>query len=266
MRLGIGPAMVLALIVPVDGAPAAQTISKTEIRSDPPAVTDRRLRDQFWDLFEKEDLRTTKPPANPLQRLWFTTRSRGTEVPGLCRRDSLIVEFAPVARPLEGADTATRPVGFTSRSSFVFLSPPKDEYDEIADRERLPSDTACSGIARDDPRRFTASDAQSATNGVLAFLKLQRALARKAAVPLACDLFPSDKVSCAALLLALRPESIGDVASCDSDETGIDCFEIAADDRRIRIFMSREGAAAAAEGVVRASLESLIVMWHQVPD
>ena len=55
------------------GAPAP-TITKSEIRSDPPNVTDRRLKDVVWSLFERQDHRRGKEPTRALSSLFLPER------------------------------------------------------------------------------------------------------------------------------------------------------------------------------------------------
>src|SRR6266567_2753522 len=82
---------------PVTAGSPAQTISKSEVRSAPPAVTHQRLRDAVWSMFEQQDYRTKKRPTRPLYRLSLRTKTQGTHVPGLCRYDSVEVKFEPTA-------------------------------------------------------------------------------------------------------------------------------------------------------------------------
>lgn len=102
------------------GAPQIHTISKSEVRSGSPAVTHARLKDVVWDLFDPQDYRTKKPPTRSLGHLFLETKTQGTHVPGLCRYDSVEVDFAPVTPNEKGPSVPSKAVGLRSTSHFRF--------------------------------------------------------------------------------------------------------------------------------------------------
>src|SRR5207244_261199 len=131
-----------------------RTISKMEIRTAPPAVTHRRLRDVVWSMFERQDYRTKERPTRPLSRLFLETETRSTEVPGLCRYDSVKVEFRTTVSS-KRPTAPSKAVGLQSTSHFLFVSPPTGEYEDLVGPAAV-SEKGCLGISKDRPF-FTAT-------------------------------------------------------------------------------------------------------------
>jgi hypothetical protein len=142
---------------PAAQPPPQHTITKAQLRADPPAKTHQRLREIVWDMFERQDMRRKARPVARLSGLALETRLRGTRVPNLCRYDSVIVEFAPDVPGRGDADTPVHAVGLHSSSQhYAFLAPPTQPYDKAADYKRLPSDSDCSGLKGRYQLFFTA--------------------------------------------------------------------------------------------------------------
>jgi hypothetical protein len=261
MRFLPAAAAAALLLPPAAELPAQPTITKSEIRSAPPARTHRRLRDQVWQLFQQQDLRSGQAPQRALRRLLLPTRPRATEVPGLCRYDVLHVEFEPVRREDEGADTPVRAAGLRAQSQFRFLRPPADRHSAIADYRRLPSQGDCDGIDTDKVHFFVAEDEDVATDGYLAFLRLQEAV--RAARPLPFECVPrqgESEADCRATVLAFTQDSIVDIKGCDMTSSAY-CFRIIAEDLLITAFVgSSDGR------VHSARAETMIVLAHDVID
>lgn len=253
------------LVALAAAAPAAQrTITKAEIRADPPARTHQRMRDVVWDMIERQDLRRDEEPVNPLTDLWLRTKLRGTEVPGLCRYDSIRVELAPLDRRKAGPETRVRAVGLTSRSLFAFVSPPEDDYYELSDWTRLPSDTDCDVLEGKDERFFEAEEARLAHDGFRAWLSFRKLLADKAPVPLRCELHPTDEESCEDLILSMDADDLHSVAACQAEAVDQVCYLIDVQDREIRLLAAGHVSPGPPEGqILGAELTSLIVMSHQ---
>lgn len=92
----------------------AQTVSKAEIRSQPPERTADQLRDQLWGALVLEDQRSRDPSwrlRNVLKDVPLVTRVYPTRHANLCRRDWISIKFAPADRTIdpesERADAAT---------------------------------------------------------------------------------------------------------------------------------------------------------------
>jgi hypothetical protein len=245
------------------GAPAP-TITKSEVRSDRPNVTDRRLKDVVWSLFEKQDHRRGKEPTRPLSSLFLRTRTQATRVPGLCRYDSVRVEFEQVNPKDEGADAPVRPVGLTSTSNFAFLSAPSAD-DEDSPQDRLVSVSQCSKLPVDE-RFFTAEDENEADQGYRAWLALLETVRAGRKVPLECDLAPSDKGPCEAVIAAIKPEHLSEVRTCAAGSDSV-CHQLFAEDRLITVMTAAYARPGLSAGqVVSAKLDSLIVMAHAIID
>ena len=78
-------AFALVLSVAANVAPLkapSTTITKDELRTDPPRVIRKKLKDQIWNMFEQEDYRRTQRPQRALTGLLLKTRTVATGVPG----------------------------------------------------------------------------------------------------------------------------------------------------------------------------------------
>lgn len=240
------------------------TITKTEIRTAPPEQTHRRLRNLTWEMFEQEDMRRERAPRRPLDDAWLRTRPRATEVPGLCRYDSVHFEFAPLSRRDRGADTPVRPVGLTAQSFFRFSRPPSADYREISDFERLPEADGCPLLETDRLNFFSAPDAEVATEAYLAFLNLKRSLRERPNLPLTCNLFPNDTLPCEAILLSLDTDAVDSVERCEADDLREICYRAYLGDRMVRMFVTGHVSPGPPAGqMVRAELHGMIVMSHE---
>jgi hypothetical protein len=162
----IASALLGALVAGFTTAPAAAqpTVTATEIHTAPPEQTHQRLRDLVWRLFEQRDYRNGEPPRGPLEKLTLTTRPRATEIPGLCRIDSILIDFAPLTPGADGADTPVRPVAVTSYPLYSFLRAPTAGYYRTRELNPTPDAAACTSpdIARLD--FFTAEEDRIATD------------------------------------------------------------------------------------------------------
>jgi hypothetical protein len=254
----------LAAAQPALAAPRpVDSISKTEVRSDPPEMTNRRLRRLVWNMFQPTDFRGRKPPTQPLSRLWLATKPRATRVPGLCRYDSVRIEFQRLDPRDRGADARTRPVGLESQAYFAFLAPPAGDYNHSA--KDPPATAACARLGDDHPT-FTADDEEVAADGYLAWLRLQRALRDGKPVPLECDLYAHEKIGCAALILSLPAEHISTVDRCEAD-FGAECFRVTIDDRAVDVRLTGHVTPGPPAGeVTGAKLGSLIIFADTVID
>ena len=251
------------MAVPGMAAGAPASITKSQIRSDPPGVTDRRLRDVVWSLFEKQDHRSKKDPTRPLSRLSLRTKVQATRVPNLCRYDSVRIEFERLDPKDEGPDAEVRPVGLTSSSRFAFVSPPLTDPED--GRRERPSAARCSRLEKDQSF-FTAEDEQQANDAYRAWLALLEAVGSGRKFPLKCELAPVDTGPCEAVIGALKPEDLWEVEACQA-ETGQVCHRLFAGDRLLTIVTAGHVRPGPPPGrIVSARLESLIVMAHEIID
>ena len=265
MRQDIGRSAVFALCALLTiGAGAAvhaqeKTISKMEIRKDDPERTHERLRDIFWGSLEMEDRRTDADPERDLSNVWFESKMFPTRVPGLCRYDTLRIEFERIEGDYDTPTAQARPVGFRSSSFFKFVDPPKDDWLEIVRNDGLIGD-ACEAVDKDDVF-FSAPDAQMATDGYVSFVAMIRMAQAGQTEHFECQFHPKEKIECGALIAGFRADAIRAISRCDAD-AGYQCFEFSIDDRAVRVVSPFRWP----EDVMQVRLESLIVLSHEVID
>jgi hypothetical protein len=265
VRFWIAATILLAAIAPGGSAWAAATISKTEIRRDPPKLTDRRLRDLVWEMFKPQDLRRKEKPTRPLTDVTLETRNIGTHVPGLCRHDRLRVDFAPVSRSEEGADAPTRPVGLAVTSYFAFARPPRSGFDELADYRRLPSQGDCGRLP--DEAFFVAGDEQAATDGVYLLGKLQQALRESRAVKIECERIGENAFPCADQVKGLAPTNLSSVETCESPDYSLLCYLVDGGDFQVRLVARQRTFPGPPFGeIVSARVEQMIIVADTVRD
>lgn len=249
---------------PLWAAPAS--ISKTEVRTEFPDVTHKKLREVVWEMFEKEDLRSKKAPQRPLTTLFLKTKKHATRVPGLCRYDTVRVEMDHAGLPIEEADAPMFATGLTSTSYFSFLLPPAGEYFEMVQGEPAGSND-CAHLNEDDAF-FAAEDEVQATDGYRAFLALVEAARAGRQFPLQCDLHNNDKLSCIELVAAFQPGALSEVAPCEvGPDWGTVCQRITVGERQVDVRLTAHVSPGPPAGqLVSAKLTSLLVMWHEAID
>jgi hypothetical protein len=262
MRIVCLVAWLLAALVAAPAAGRDGTTTNTEIRSELPSRTHADLGALVWDMFEREDLRREVAPVNPLTDLWLSTKIRGAHVPGLCRYDSVRIEFAPTKREDRGADTPVQPVALRSSSAFALLAPPPGSYHKAEYSRFRPSDRECRKLSRKSQRFFAAEDEETAYDGYRAWLALRAALEAKKAVPLECDLFDRETRSCEEVVLAYRPDEVERIESCDTPEHQL-CHRARFADHEITMLVTGHSSRGPPEGeIVSAAVDGLITLWH----
>jgi hypothetical protein len=248
------------------GAPQTHTISKSDVRFGLPAVTHVRLKDVVWDLFEPQDYRTKKPPTRQLSHLFLETKTQGTHVPGLCRYDSVEVEFAPVTPNEKGPSVQSKAVGLRSTSRFHFLAAPDKDYEDLV-QPRFASAQHCVQVSKEQPF-FTAESESEATNGYRIWLRLLDATKNHANVKLECKLTPAEKdSSCAQIVATLKPDELSDVESCDAPSYDVLCHKFYAGDRLITVLTRAYIYPGPPPGeIVSAKVDTLITFADRIID
>ncbi len=128
-KLGIG----LILAAMLAGPAAAQTITKAQIRSQPPEITAQQLQGQLWGIFQPQDMRSVDPawpPRNMLEDIEMTTRPYPI-ADGLCRRDTMQMRFLPappVAREKTDANTPVRAYGIDVWQGYRLVEPEEEPW------------------------------------------------------------------------------------------------------------------------------------------
>lgn len=262
-------------------APAAaqQTVTKAEVRSQKPSVTDAQLRNQLWGMFHKEDRRTRKTPARPLEDVWLDTPAYPTKVPDLCRSDRVTMRLAP-ADPREAepdADTPMRAYGLDSEKRFLFLALPAEEAPEQEEdapgKRRDMWHGACSRLDRYDARFFRADDEKLAMGGYRALLRAARVV-QAGEAKIRCNLSQIEKRPCAEVLGEFAKAPISSIESCPA-VTGLACYSIfGSGDLQVRVTIvddpdsyKRAGGEALPMGrLMSVDVDEMIILWHTRPD
>lgn len=255
---------IFASLCPLPVSAEPRTITKSEVRTGAPDATHNRLRDVVWDMFEEQDYRRDEKPTRPLTDIYLQTRTYATQVPGLCRHDSVWVEFEATTSSEQGADTPMRATGLRSTSYFAFVVPPAEDFEEIYDAD--PTDPgACTQLTEGHPF-FAAEDEYRAVQGYRAFAVLQEAVRGADQDSIECNLFPTDEgKSCGEVIASLRPNQLDSVELCDSgSDWRTRCERIYVADRRIDVRLTPRGSGdSRPDAFVSARLESLIIMAHE---
>lgn len=242
-------------------APAAaqQTVTKADVRSQKPSVTDAQLRDQLWGMFRKEDRRRKERPRAGLLDVWLETPAYPTAVPNLCRTDQVTIRLAPaegaVRKP--DAETPMRAYGLDASRRYLFLKLPPESP---ADRDFKPRDMwqgACARLAADDIRFFRAEDEDMAEGGYRALLGAARAAKGGALAP-KCDLGPYDKRSCLDALARVADDPIDSIDRCPAP-TDLVCYQVSgADQLQVEVSVKSDTGAP-----VEVKIDQMIVVADQ---
>lgn len=243
MRLS-AVAIVLSVLLAAPAAQAAESITKYEIRRAPAARVEREVLRQLSDIIKlnEPEVRplTDERPVMPLTDMWFDTEPRNTEAPGLCRYDTLVMEFEPTGEPGTGADTRVHASGFTAHSQYAVIVPPAGVFDAIVYAEQPPPrGPSCRGLSKDV--FFAAPDAETAFDGVYFAAQAFKALDDKV-LPYSLECYSSGDDKCLGELKKLRdlrPDQWGWLAEVDrcSMPDGVygRCFELTIDEQSVRL-------------------------------
>jgi hypothetical protein len=237
--------LMLAILCIAGACSTTAPITKIESRIWPPKVVTERVLDQFGDVLIPPEPwpKGSDKPKLPLSDLWYTTRSRGTYVAGLCEIDSVVFEFEPAAEPDRGADTPVKVVGIATHRSFHFLATPvlaeHPSSLEWADNQALSARCAAAPI---DTNYFGARDAEMARDGVRLLLAVKNQVVNGFSQQFfECD---GDVVSaCRDTILTLNADNIDRIERCeDSDRNrGAFCVDIRGLDSIVRIYATGFG-------------------------
>jgi hypothetical protein len=207
-------------------------------------------------LFEQRDFRKGEPPRGPLENLTLTTPPRSTEMPGLCRMDSAVVDFAPIRTGEDGPDTLVRPVGLTSYPLYRFLRPPTLGYFRTIEAKPTPNTAACTSPDIAKLHFFTAEEDRIATDATLAFIKLRQAVANRRRIPIDCH-WPhfQGALNCQQAVERL-PEKVYGVDICDTEKSEELCWVVNVPNALARIVTSNDSRGGPGE-VLRVKLVAL---------
>lgn len=191
--------------VPLSANAAPTTpISKTEARALPTEALKRRVLAQVADMLVEAPRPTAnRKPRRPLNDLWFSTKPVATYVDGVCRSDTVIVEFQTgLSEGRSGdADTPVRASGLSATPNFYVA----------ADGEKV----RCDRLDPSDPRFLSAADAQDARDGAT-LLRIVAAGAAEAKPPFSSRCGGGG--DCTAVLTSLKLADFSSIEDCTRDE------------------------------------------------
>lgn len=249
-------------LLPVAAEAREETISKREVRTDPPNMTHAQLRDVVWDMFEVQDYRRDESPTRPLDSLHLRTRTHATLVPNLCRYDVVWVDFEEATPDDAGADAASKAVSLSSTSYWTFVGAPPGLGEDWW-RERPVSVEECAKLP-DDRAAFAAPDELEAVEGYLAWIVLRQTIEREDEFPLECNLWHNETKSCEQLITEASLDSVTDIRRCTSGDGGR-CYQLTLDDRRIIVDFDLP-VSSRNPRVAKVKYDSLIILSHERSD
>lgn len=254
----------LALSSSATPARAQSTVNKYDIRTQSPAVTDRQLAQQLWQVFEREDRRSKKKGTVRLSDIWLNSKPYAQRFAGLCQRDTVRLLFAPVDGDQASRGTARTPTqayGIDASKSFGFDAKPTkwSSEQDAEERRRSPLDECHAQTW------FGADSAEIANDGYLAAIRAIEAMKENRLKPKSCDLFPVDTQPCETLARELPVKDIQLIRTCETDQAS-DCYDIWFGERSLKIVVERRRiwpvpAGAPAEGAIRSvAFESNVII------
>jgi len=205
IALAFALALGLAQIVsPAAKAAPSAPISKTEARALPTEALKRRVLAQVADLLVEGPRPTTgRKPRRPLTDLWFSTKPVATYVDGVCRSDTVVIEFeSDLPRSRDGdADTPVRASGLSVTPNFYVAG----------DGEKV----RCDRLDSSDPRFLRAANPQRARDGAN-LLRIVATGAAEAKPPFSSRC--GGGADCTAVLTSLKLADFSDIEDCTRDE------------------------------------------------
>ncbi len=207
-----------------------QAVAQTETTRERKALS-RRAANQMV----QRDLLSVLEPAGKigsgmlrqLRSVGMQTRAFGTEVPGVCRRDSLYLLYAPTERGESPEDVPLRPYGIEAQSWFHIIKLPRAERRDARDRTDIWQADCDAAGRRDGANWFAASDAHTAAQGVLVLDAAVEAIRSGSLKADPCpSIFDAGKSTCEAVILAEGDVSkIDHIDVCPSEEGAI-CYAV----------------------------------------
>ncbi|MHA6769838.1 hypothetical protein [Sphingobium ummariense] len=257
-------AWLLAIASTGSALQAADKLNSNERRALSPRAADRLAREELLSILRPSG-RFPKGMMRQVRSMWFTTKSVGTSIPGLCARDTLILDYAPIIAPVnteyydyEGEPVA--PSGVETSRQYRFVKAPTSSLLNMS--ASLPSTSVWRGECRslkddeDDRGWFSAPDPETAVRGWLAFRVATAAVQAKPALAQPCETYrrAGQKLDCQATLAMLDDlGKLNGVALCPAS-AGKSCYKIDVDNFWITV-TSRESA----DGPTALDVESVKV-------
>lgn len=259
----------LFLLFPLPTPALAQsTVNKATLRTQDQLTTERQLKEQLWGIFEPVDERRREgnpAPTVPLERIWLHGKSYATEVSGLCRQDTIMLNFAPQdAAADRSARTPVRAYGIDASRGYYFRKPPQGWHRDVTDYERMPWEPECEGLDWRETNFFSAPNDETAVDGYYAMHLAARAVAAGEVEPKCGGMGPYEKRSCGDIMAEFVAGTVSDIESCAvaaEIEATSECYQLSGGwDMRVRAVVDRD------KTVRSVQLDAMIVLIHERPD
>lgn len=248
---------------------SSRPISKIEARSLPAKQVVQRATSQLAEILSLVPYPpSTVRPVIALKDLWFWTTPRATAVPGLCRSDEVVIEFAPsidISSELN-SDTQTRATGIRATPRFRFLAPPAPtDWPDFTADEKARANADCALV---DPQKeaFFETDSEfegDANRMALLFERMQAELASGASgIDLVCS---NSTKPCAEMFATMTLEDLRESRRCRGDDGKLaTCTEFrtrnqTSGDSRIYVFWKYSDIP---ETIYRVEVHELVVLGH----
>ena len=106
----------------------------------------------------------------PLGEMFYATRPRAADVPGLCASDRVIVRFEPVGDTKRGAATPVHASGIESHTTYHFVILPTEKTGDAVVTDRGMESERCAALDPLNGGFFEARDEEVAVEGMWRFL------------------------------------------------------------------------------------------------
>jgi hypothetical protein len=215
--------MVAAICVAAPSNATAQRVDPPPEEIEGVAVGDQVRRD-LGSLFQPGGSMDTHGGAQGRANGHLWTRPYATTIPGLCRRDEVIVSYAgPIGYQQGAAANAIQPFGIAAQPWFRMVrvvGPPTPGNTGVIPGE-------CTALSGTETRGwFAASDVYEAREGYAAFLAAARQLREPSHRIIGCREDLESRRTCERVVQG--PERIGRIARCFASERS-SCFSVTLD-------------------------------------
>lgn len=238
---------------------APRSISKIELRAQPPRAVAQRVMRQVADiLVESNRPQSGRAPVRPLTDISFWTLVRPTGTASLCASDEVRVSFSPIGTGERGAATEVRADGVQATTHYRFMTGPRRALEQRG--APVGSDpSGCRKLPADGVGFFAAEDESLALD---AADRLNELLTHPGAYPIECH---AGRLStfCEEPLKGLSLEAIDMVSRCRADQGAprlMACWQIDTFDKRFEIQGSDQPAG---QRIWKVRAEEMIVLWHE---
>jgi len=206
--------LLLAVLAVVPGAAGAQTpLSSRKRYAQPPRLADKSV---------KRDLLSILAPVRALTRgsimmyidQGLTTRPYGADYDGLCRRDALLLKYAPVGP--HSMDAPMQPYGLEAKATYHIVRLPRGEPANDPPRNHA-LQASCDALDGDDKANwFEADTAFQAVQGASALVMAVGEIKAGKLKAERCRVY-DPKVSCENAIVAKgKISDIWSIKSCDA--------------------------------------------------